>query len=93
MGLGKTLQLLTFIIALGEAKPDLKPALVVAPVSLLENWQEEIDNFFVERTVPILTAYGDALTRLRLPRTSIDEQLQMRVWSSSSNLVGGVTQK
>jgi hypothetical protein len=76
MGLGKTLQLLTLIAAAGEAKRDMAPALVVAPVSLLENWQEEIERFFVKDAIPILTAYGDALAHLRVPRANIDEQLQ-----------------
>ena len=41
MGLGKTLQLLTFIVWALEKYPTLPPALIVAPVSLLENWREE----------------------------------------------------
>ncbi len=35
MGLGKTLQLLTFMASCFEAEPGLAPALVVAPVALL----------------------------------------------------------
>jgi SNF2-related domain/Restriction endonuclease/Helicase conserved C-terminal domain len=76
MGLGKTLQVLTLIAAAGETNRDMAPALVVAPVSLLENWQEEIERFFVKDAIPILTAYGDALAHLRVPRANIDEQLQ-----------------
>src|SRR5262249_41940192 len=41
MGLGKTLQLLTFMLAIFDERPDLEPALVVAPVSLLDNWKDE----------------------------------------------------
>ena len=76
MGLGKTLQLLTLITAAVEDNADLEPALVVAPVSLLENWQEEIELFFVRDALPILTAYGDTLARLRVSRANIDEQLK-----------------
>jgi EH_Signature domain/SNF2-related domain len=76
MGLGKTLQLLAFIMSIFEERPDLAPALVVAPVALLENWIGEIDRFFIQDTVPRLIAYGDSLAHLRVQRASIDEQLQ-----------------
>jgi hypothetical protein len=76
MGLGKTLQLLTFLAWAFEMTPDLPPALVVAPVSLLENWAEEIDKFFVKDSLDYLVAYGDNLTKLRVPRDSVDRQLQ-----------------
>jgi hypothetical protein len=76
MGLGKTLQLLVFITSVFEERPELEPALLVAPVALLENWMDEIDRFFVHDAVPRLVAYGDGLARLRAPRASIDEQLQ-----------------
>jgi SNF2 family DNA or RNA helicase len=76
MGLGKTLQLLVFIMSVFEERPDSEPALVVAPVALLENWIDEIDRFFVQDAVPRLLAYGDGLARLRVPRASIDQQLQ-----------------
>lgn len=46
MGLGKTLQLLTVIAALFEQGNNSRPVLVVAPVSLLENWKEEAERFF-----------------------------------------------
>jgi hypothetical protein len=78
MGLGKTLQLLTFIVAIFEEKPDLPPALVVAPLSLLENWKSEIEQFFAEGSMPLLTAYGDGLARLGVPRANIDRQLEQQ---------------
>ncbi len=53
MGLGKTLQLLTFIAACFEADPAQPPALVVAPVALLENWRNELERFFVPGTLPL----------------------------------------
>ena len=76
MGLGKTLQILTALAAAFEHDPDLPPALVVAPVSLLENWKEEVDKFFRSEALPLLTAYGDDLAPLRLPREAVDSQLQ-----------------
>ncbi|EHQ90846.1 DEAD/DEAH box helicase [Desulfosporosinus youngiae] len=43
MGLGKTLQVLSFILS---EKPNAKcPALVIAPTSLIYNWQEEAKRF------------------------------------------------
>jgi HJR/Mrr/RecB family endonuclease len=76
MGLGKTLQLLVFITSIFEEYANSEPALVIAPVSLLENWMEEIRRFFVQDAIPQLIAYGDGLARVRVPRTSIDEQLK-----------------
>lgn len=75
MGLGKTLQLLALMAWMVERDPDVKPMIVVAPVSLLENWQEESEKFF-PGALPLLTAYGDALARLRVPREQIDERLR-----------------
>lgn len=76
MGLGKTLQLLTFIAACFEADPTLPPALVVAPVALLENWRSELDRFFEPETLPLLMLYGDALKALRVSKHDLDEDLK-----------------
>ena len=46
MGLGKTLQLLYFIDWHAQTHPNHKPYLIVAPVSLIENWQNEYIRFF-----------------------------------------------
>lgn len=75
MGLGKTFQLLTLMASLLEEDPAAKPMLVVAPVSLLENWKEEAEKFY-PGAFNILTAYGEALAPLRVPRESIDERLR-----------------
>jgi SNF2 family DNA or RNA helicase len=75
MGLGKTFQLLTLMASILEEDPNCKPFLMVAPVSLLENWKEEAEKFF-PGTFNILTAYGDSLAPLRVPRASIDERLR-----------------
>lgn len=75
MGLGKTLQLLCLIASLRERDPSLPPALIVAPLSLLENWKGEVKNFFQPNTLKILTAYGEDLARLRVPRAAIQQNL------------------
>lgn len=75
MGLGKTLQLLSFIAAAIEKDIACAPFLVVAPVSLLDNWKEEIEKFFQPGAMKVLTLYGTALAGLRAPRGAIDEEL------------------
>jgi SNF2 family DNA or RNA helicase len=49
MGLGKTLQAIALLVELGER------AIVVAPASLLENWQREIERF-----APAITVFRHA---------------------------------
>lgn len=75
MGLGKTVQLLTLMASVLEGDPYTKPMLVVAPVSLLENWKEEAEKFY-PGAFNILTAYGDALAPLRVARENIDQRLR-----------------
>ncbi|MEJ5999926.1 DEAD/DEAH box helicase [Paucibacter soli] len=76
MGLGKTLQLLTFLASCFEADPDLPPALIVAPVALLDNWRNELDRFFLPDTLPLLTLYGDVLRQLRVGKHEVDAELK-----------------
>ena len=92
MGLGKTLQLLTFIAACLEESPKADPFLIVAPVSLLENWQEEMMKFFKPKTFPLLTLYGSDLAQLRVPRDGMDDELVgisllRRNWLASAKVV------
>lgn len=58
MGLGKTLQLLYFIEWHSQNYADNKPYLIVAPVSLLENWENEYQKFFNPQNLSILKLYG-----------------------------------
>ena len=58
MGLGKTLQILYFIEWHHQNNNDNKPYLIVAPVSLLENWENEYQKFFSPRNLPLLKLYG-----------------------------------
>lgn len=76
MGLGKTFQLLALMAGLLEREPSIPPMLVVAPVSLLENWAEEAGKFFTPGTLPLLTAYGAGLDGLKVPRNQIEQRLQ-----------------
>lgn len=76
MGLGKTFQLLALMSYLIERDPNIEPMLVVAPVSLLENWADEANKFFQDGALPLLTAYGEKLSTLRVPRAQVDQRLQ-----------------
>lgn len=92
MGLGKTLQLLTFIATCLEEDPSIEPFLIVAPVSLLENWQEEMNKFFTPNTFPLLTLYGGELASLRTPKEAMDDgllgiSLLRRNWLGNAKVV------
>lgn len=95
MGLGKTLQLLTFMASAFEDDPTLPPALIVAPVALLENWKNELANFFAPETLPTLLLYGATLRKLRVDKNEIDATLRAegvtrllkKGWVGNSKLV------
>lgn len=59
MGLGKTLQVLYFIEWHSQFKNSTKPYLVVAPLSLLENWQNEYQKYFCPPSLDIFLLYGN----------------------------------
>jgi SNF2 family DNA or RNA helicase len=62
MGLGKTLQTIAFLSSeLSEQGRDKSPALVVAPTSLIYNWEAEIQRFSPELKVLVLS--GNKATR------------------------------
>lgn len=75
MGLGKTIQLLAFMAWLIETEPDIDPFLVIAPVSLLDNWKAEIKKFFRDGTMDVLTLYGSSLAVKRAPKSALDDGL------------------
>lgn len=53
MGLGKTLQVLYFIDWHSHKYANHKPYLIVAPISLLENWKNEYERFFMHPRLKI----------------------------------------
>lgn len=78
MGLGKTLQILTFLIWHRERFPDAPPSLIVAPVSLLDNWEREVGNFFLREQVSILKLYGNELKAKKCAKESIPQALKSK---------------
>ena len=58
MGLGKTLQLLYFIEWHSQFFQHSKPYLIVAPVTILENWENEYKKFFSPQNLPLTLLYG-----------------------------------
>src|SRR5690606_20177189 len=46
MGLGKTMQLLAFLLRRkDDARRDARPALLIAPTSVVGNWEREVERF------------------------------------------------
>ncbi len=79
MGLGKTLQLLYFIEWHCQYCDDNKPYLIVAPVSLLENWENEYQNFFSPQNLPLRKLYGSVpLTRENNPIQNQQDAKQLQ---------------
>lgn len=76
MGLGKTLQLLCFIGEYLETAKAPKPVLVIAPVSLLENWEAEVYRFFSAKFGTVLSLYGDNLKQRKIPKHLISAELK-----------------
>lgn len=58
MGLGKTIQILYFLEWHATKYKMNKPYLIVAPVSLLENWENEYNKFFTNKSLEINVLYG-----------------------------------
>src|SRR5262249_19960510 len=56
MGLGKTVQALAWLLWLRERTPDLGPALVVCPASVVHNWAREAEKFTPGLRVALLTS-------------------------------------
>nr|MDE5978143.1 DEAD/DEAH box helicase [Turicibacter sp.] len=66
MGLGKTLQVIS--VLLSEKEKTNKPSLIVAPSSLVYNWESEIHKFAPELSTLII--HGDPTTREQLIQKS-----------------------
>ena len=70
MGLGKTLQV---IALLDHRVTEAKKSIVIAPASLILNWEDEVKKF--AKDLKALSVYGSAATRRRLIKNSDDYDL------------------
>ena len=75
MGLGKTVQLLSFIGDYLETATIKRPALIIAPVSLLENWEAELDKFFFNSFGDTLKLYGNNLSNRKIKKHDVPKAL------------------
>jgi hypothetical protein len=65
MGLGKTIQLLAYLVLRQEVAPeDGRPALLVAPTSVVGNWERELARF--APTLSVVSHHGGARGRARM---------------------------
>lgn len=74
MGLGKTLQVLYFLEWYAQKTKSCKPCLIIAPVSLLKNWQNEYSKFFTQHSYNI-----EVLTSDKVPTTIVNPELIERL--------------
>lgn len=63
MGLGKTIQVLFLIEYYAQTMKSDLPCLIVAPVSLLKNWEEEYTKFFNDRSYQIKVVRGSDIPK------------------------------
>lgn len=69
MGLGKTLQVIAFVLS-EKAKHNL-PSLVIAPTSLVYNWQDEVNKFAPSLQVAVISGQQDVrLTQMEAIETA-----------------------
>ena len=70
MGLGKTIQVLALLLVLKKTAPHAGPSLLVAPASLLANWQQEAERF--APSLRCLLAHPSAMARAELQAPDAD---------------------
>lgn len=78
MGLGKTLQILYFIDWHSRTNPNHKPYLIVAPISLLENWENEYERFFMAPRLNICRLSSKEIPR-QFNKAAVDAMQNMDI--------------
>ncbi len=79
MGLGKTLQLLYFLEWHAQNVHQDKPYLIVAPVSILENWQSEYQKFFTPTNLELIFLYGSSRVGREFSKQAVSELQQKQI--------------
>lgn len=90
MGLGKTIQTIAFLAHLAEEKDIWGPFMVIAPVSTLHNWQQEITRFSPSlKAVPYwgTTAERKVIRQLWTPKNMYTRNAKLHVLVTSYQLV------
>lgn len=72
MGLGKTLQIITLLLARKEKMQNQLPSLIVAPASVIYNWQAEVKKFAPSLNVALLDGTKKERERLLLDAKKYD---------------------
>ena len=78
MGLGKTLQILYLIDWHSRKYANHKPYLIVAPISLLENWKNEYERFFMQPRMKINMLTSKDVTR-KFDKSIVDKMQKMDI--------------
>ena len=78
MGRGKTLQSLYFIDWHSRKYANHKPYLIVAPISLLENWKNEYERFFMQPRMKINMLTSKDVTR-KFNKSIVDKMQKMDI--------------
>ena len=96
MGLGKTPQTLAWLLYLKETDPGLTPALLICPMSVVGNWEREINRFTPslktwvhhgtdrckgDEFIRMISSYDLVLTTYHLAARDLDH-LKMVLWSA-----------
>ena len=76
MGLGKTIQVLYLIEYYAQSRKTGLPCIIVAPVSLLKNWEEEYLKFFEKRSYEIKVVRGGDIPKGELLVSEVLEDLR-----------------
>lgn len=90
MGLGKTLQIIYLIEWFSQKNAEsTKPILIVAPVSLLENWKNEFEKFFGSSTYPIKVIYDNIGLSKTYNKSSISDLQKKQIIITNYETVRG----
>ena len=88
MGLGKTLQILYFLEWHSQNHNQTnQPYLIVAPVSLLENWGNEFEKFFTDSSLNIISLYNNPFLRKEYNSDTIDYLNQKSIFLTNYETV------